>query len=254
MQELPACSNKSTTTRGALPEADRHIFDLKYSAPAFSAMTLLALLKGVRIMFYKVHVVTGWHIPDDPNHMQVLEDQFCKKLLEDYRTLNFQEIEFAFRHYGGDIQEWGKSFNLSLFSQVVACYQARRNQVSLLEDRAEPLLLEEKKDLSPQEWIEWIEETKKEFLYGGRPVNMLPSVLYDYLDKIGTIHLDDVTKRKYFKAAAAAQIAAQGFWQINMAQVAAKQTALSKFFKPENETGNLDPGTIPAASGCDESE
>ena len=42
---------------------------------------------------------------------------------------NVVEIEYAFRHYGTKIKDWGKEMNLSLITAVLDTYQGERSEI-----------------------------------------------------------------------------------------------------------------------------
>lgn len=82
----------------------------------------------------RVHVITGWNLPDDQNYIQLLTEEFCKKLQEDFETFNFCEIVYAFRKSVG-IKDWGKNMNLELVCQVLSSYSLEHSRVSLEEEK-----------------------------------------------------------------------------------------------------------------------
>ena len=85
-------------------------------------------------LLLKVHVITGWVIPDT-RLMNILVDQFEKKLMEDYSSLNTEEIEYAFRKGGTIVKDWGKGMNLSLIDEVLSPYLNNRLRVSADEEK-----------------------------------------------------------------------------------------------------------------------
>lgn len=86
----------------------------------------------------KIHVITGWAIPSD-ERMEILLDQFIKKIKESYPNTNPEEWEFAFRNYGTTVKDWGKAMNLSLIDEVMMPYLADRKHLSHeVEERKDP--------------------------------------------------------------------------------------------------------------------
>lgn len=81
-------------------------------------------------MLTKIHVITGWTIPESKELTVILTDQFNKTLVEKYPDLNTEEIEYAFRHYGTQIQDWGKAMNLNLIDSVLQPYLHERFLIS----------------------------------------------------------------------------------------------------------------------------
>lgn len=89
--------------------------------------------------------------------MDILIDQFTKKILESYPLINSDEIEYAFRNKPIEIKEWGKAMNLSLIDEVVQPYIEKRYEISGIEERSKKLI-ENKPDLDQ------IEKEYQEFL------------------------------------------------------------------------------------------
>ena len=58
--------------------------------------------------------------------MNILVDQFEKKLYEDYPMLNTEEIEYALRSGGTLVKDWGKEMNLNLIDKVLSPYVSNR--------------------------------------------------------------------------------------------------------------------------------
>jgi len=89
-------------------------------------------------LLLKIHVITGWVIPDS-DLLVILVDQFQKKLIESYPDMNTDEIEFAFRQSGTTVKDWGKAMNLSLIDEVLLPYLGERKILSHeLEERKAP--------------------------------------------------------------------------------------------------------------------
>ncbi len=111
------------------------MIQLKYASPRIGAMTETDVQQWGMALLLKIHVITGWVIPQG-NLLNILTDQFQKKLVEDYSTLNTDEIEYAFRRSGTTIQDWGKSMNLNLVDQVLLPYLSKRSDVNVFEEKA----------------------------------------------------------------------------------------------------------------------
>lgn len=90
-------------------------------------------------LLLKIHVITGWIIPD-AELLTILIDQFQKKMVESYPNTNPQEIEYAFRNFGTTVKDWGKAMNLSLIDEVMIPYLEERKRIShAYEERAAPV-------------------------------------------------------------------------------------------------------------------
>lgn len=91
-----------------------------------------------KTLLLKIHVITGWTIPDS-DLLIILVDQFQKKLIESYPNMNADEIEYAFRQSGTTVKDWGKAMNLSLIDEVLIPYLDERKRLShTYEERKAP--------------------------------------------------------------------------------------------------------------------
>jgi hypothetical protein len=128
-------------------------------------------------VLFNIHVITGWQMPADEFHKQALYSQFEKKLLEDYGSLNAQEIEFAFRSGGTTIEDWGKVFNLNLLDKVLIPYLHRRASVREMTEK-------QRVDLPSlpgpaADWKEMCEYYYQQFLTGTYNLSLWPWQMYD---------------------------------------------------------------------------
>lgn len=128
-----------------------------------------------KALLLKIHVITGWVIPST-DLLNILVDQFGKKLQEDYSDLNTDEIEYAFRKSGTTIQDWGKGMNLNLLDQVLIPYMDKRLQASAAEEKikAKP----EQKIFSEDE-INNMRRAELEQAYQAMRNGKIP-IIYDY--------------------------------------------------------------------------
>lgn len=115
---------------------------LKYSAPQIGTMTEQQLSLWTKSLLLKIHVITGWVIPD-AELLNILIDQFGKKLIENYGNLNVEEIEYAFRKAGTTIKDWGKAMNLALIDEVLIPYLNQRFELSAAEEKKKENLPEQ---------------------------------------------------------------------------------------------------------------
>lgn len=98
-------------------------------------LTEVELLMKGKALLIKIHVITGWTIPNSPELMNILVDQFVKTLAEKYPGLNMDEIEYAFRQHGTTIEDWGKAMNLNLIDSVLIPYVNYRFNISQDEEK-----------------------------------------------------------------------------------------------------------------------
>ena len=110
---------------------------LKYSAKKICELSEPELYLYVKKMLLQIYVITGWAIPSG-DIKKILEDQFQKKLLENYSLLNTDEIIYAFRQTGTSIEDWGKEMNLNLVDKVLKPYLISREEISEREERKAP--------------------------------------------------------------------------------------------------------------------
>lgn len=115
-------------------DEEQKIIRLKYAALPIRRMSEWEIKKWAGALLLKINVITGWIIPEE-EIMNILVDQFEKKLTEDYDMLNPEEIEYAFRKSGTMIKDWGKEMNLNLIDQVLAPYVDIRLTASANEER-----------------------------------------------------------------------------------------------------------------------
>ena len=111
------------------------MIEAKYAARQICMMTDPELRKDVAECLMRIHVITGWNLPDDVEYVRLLTDEFLKKLKESYDMLNFQEITAAFRRGGIGKKDWGKNMNLDLVCEVLTEYCNQRARVSFEEER-----------------------------------------------------------------------------------------------------------------------
>lgn len=145
----------------------------------------------------KIHVITGWVVPAN-ELVNVLIDQFQKKMIESYPTINPDELEYAFRTYGTTVKDWGKQMNLSLVDEVLIPYMAARQTVSQIEEQAKPLLIEApKEDLSDITMKDWMEDVRKRKM----AVEFMPVMIYEWLEKKGELVKSVAEKNEYLQRA-----------------------------------------------------
>lgn len=107
---------------------------LKYKSKQIAVMDSGETGRWSKALLLKIHVITGWVIPGN-ELMNILVDQFEKKLIETYGSLNPDEIEYAFRTTGTTVEDWGKSMNLNLLDKVLLPYLQNRIALSEVEEK-----------------------------------------------------------------------------------------------------------------------
>jgi hypothetical protein len=155
------------------------------------------------VLLAKINAITGWVVPEMT--LDILIDQFRKKLVESYGDCNPEEIEFAFRNYGTVVKDWGKQMNLSLIDEVMIPYLSRRSEVSEHEEAiavAKTPQIEYKEDMSKDAMLDWFNATAKKIRAGELLVDFVPLMLYEFMDANGNITATKEQKYGYLQRAA----------------------------------------------------
>jgi len=177
------------------------IIRAKYGATRFRNMNDDQIDLWGDAMLLKIAVITGWTLPTQ-SLQNILVDQFKKKLLESYADCNPEEIEYAFRNYGCEMKDWGKQLNLALIDEVMRPYLQRRREQSFVEEQAAPplLLSSKKEDTSEEGMRQWLKD-EIQFVKTGKPFELIPLELYDYMDKRGEIKASNEEKLQFLQKA-----------------------------------------------------
>lgn len=155
--------------------------------------------KWAKALLAKIHVITGWVIPQD-EMLNILVDQFQKKLSESYENVNPDEIEYAFRN-NTSVKDWGKVLNLAMIDEVMIPYLDSRREISHIEAIKKVPMIEHKEDLSDVAMESWLEATAEIVRTGNFHFDLIPNMLYDWLDKKGKIKKTPAEKKEYLERA-----------------------------------------------------
>lgn len=164
---------------------ERTVLQLKYKSKQIANLQDEELRLHVMALLLKIHVITGWRIPEKEALLTVLQDQFFKKLTENYSDCNIDEVEYAFRNYGTNVEDWGKDLNLKFIDAVMNSYLRHRRSVS----ETEATMRKPKQEIPTDEQLlsmkrELIEMKYQDFLKGSSSFTMQPA------DGIATLALD----------------------------------------------------------------
>ncbi len=107
----------------------------KYEAPQIKNMGDAELAGEVADCLRRIHVITGWNLPDDKQYMKLLFEELLQKLKEDFYMMNFPEIAYAIRKNGVGIKDWGKNMNLEMICNVLGAYCLEREKLSYEEEK-----------------------------------------------------------------------------------------------------------------------
>lgn len=179
---------------------ESRILELKYASKRFGVMLPEERILSAYKMLLVIHTVSGWTIPAS-ELMDILVEQFEKKLAESYATLNADEIEYAFRIKSSDTKDWGKALNLSMIDEVLLPYLQDRMDISQIEESNshKPLLTmdEAARVMTDEEWALWLKDIRN------YDFKLFPSTAYDFLEKKGEIILTKEQKHEYMHRAIA---------------------------------------------------
>lgn len=154
-----------------------NLLSFKYAAPRISNLSDEDLFLHTQALLMKIHVITGWKVPENDALLNILQDQFIQKLKEDYGDVNTKEIEYAFRKFGTTVKDWGKEMNLNLIDTVMIPYMKHRSEMSHVEEviqsnSREEYIPTEEELLSMKREV--IENRYQGYLEGNLSLSLLP--------------------------------------------------------------------------------
>jgi len=86
-----------------------------------------------------ISVITGWKLNKNPAALETLCTQLSLKLAEDFTGITTPQIEDAFRKYGTDEQDFGKTINVALVARVMQRYFSNLSQAQDYAERSNKL-------------------------------------------------------------------------------------------------------------------
>lgn len=107
----------------------------KYSKPQICKLSDVEVRTGIFNVIKRIHIITGWPLPNDDEYLAILADELMLKLQADFYMMNFDEVVLAFRKNGIGVKDWGKNMNLTLVCEVLAEYCNERLRLSAEEER-----------------------------------------------------------------------------------------------------------------------
>lgn len=136
----------------------------------------------------RIRVITGWPIPELPEDRELLYRELYLHFCEDWPTFNPEEMAYAIRSFGTEINNWGKEINLSLIDQCFAAYyNSERREASDWERQQAERVPESHRIAPAADWRPEIESQYQKFLAGKTRMEFLPAALLDALEKLGAI-------------------------------------------------------------------
>lgn len=109
-----------------------------------------------------------------------------------------------------------ENFSCLYFSRIMNAYRLWASEVYKQHKKDEPPMIEYKEDLSDLAMIDWFENVSRDVLAGKTKVDLVPVMLYEWMDKRGEINKSANDKREYLlKAAVHRQAQLASFLQEN---------------------------------------
>ena len=202
-QRQPGSISYLENLKTTLEPEEIRILEAKYRGQRFGCMVWADVDTWAKALLIKINAITGWIIPDET--LDVLLDQFRKKIVESYGNCTAEEIEYAFRNYGTVVKDWGKQMNLSLIDEVMIPYLSRRMEVSEHEEAiamSKVPQIENKEDMSQRAMQDWFDSVAKKVRAGEITVDFVPPTLYEFMDNEGNIPATKDEKYMYLQRAA----------------------------------------------------
>jgi hypothetical protein len=125
----------SPTLSMQLSKPEVEIIEKKYAEKRIQELTDDEITFKAADSIMRIHIITGWTLPDNETYSEILNEEFTLKLKESFSNLNFQEVVFAFRRLGVGVKDWGKSMNLDLICEVLVNYISERERLSFEEEK-----------------------------------------------------------------------------------------------------------------------
>lgn len=151
-------------------------------------MDAIKLSRVADALLLRIHVITGWQVPEG-NLLNILTDQFKKKIIESYPNVNADEVEYAFRKNTGVI-DYGKNMNLALIDQVMIPYLEQRSDISSQEERLVSIPEDKMLPAVPVTDEEVIEQARETYKFTKNTM-LIPLRAYPALVRKGLINLTD---------------------------------------------------------------
>lgn len=227
---MPERSNYLIGLKDKLLPSESKVLELKYTGKIFGKMEEQERWFAAQTILLKIHAIKGWSIPAS-EMMDILIDQFQRKLTEGYQNVTVAEVEYAFRN-STDVKDWGKSLNLSLIDEVMIPYLENRFDLSQQEEKLnKPKMIEERIVVTKEENAEWMMDWKQKC-----DVNfeLIPLVFYGFMEEDNLLRLTSKQKWEYAEKATA-QIKIQLFNETTICKTNDAYIEYSKFLNMERD-------------------
>lgn len=195
---MPEQSNYLIGLKDKLLPSESKVLELKYTGNIFGKMEEQERWFAAQTILLKIHAIKGWSIPAS-EMMDILIDQFQRKLNEGYQNVTVAEVEYAFRN-STDVKDWGKALNLSLIDEVMIPYLENRFDLSQQEEKLKkPIMIENTKPLTKEDKAEWMMDWKMM----GDNINfeLIPLPFYYFMEEDNLLRLTAKQKWAYTEKA-----------------------------------------------------
>lgn len=216
--------SKNFVPISALSKEENKTLEVKYASRRFDQMTLPEAALSAKVVLLKIHVITGWVLPE-AEMRNILIDQMAKKLTEAYGNVNADEVEFAFRN-NTTVKDWGKAMNLAMIDEVMLPYLFRRSELSKVEEASKPVPQIEYADIEMSD-EDLLTATHEVWKLIQKP-DVIPESVYFYLEGEGKIALTDVQKKDI-----AARVSHAGLSK-ELHKTMCRKTVVAEYFKSLN--------------------
>ncbi len=194
---MPEQHNYLTNLKTKLLPSESKVLELKYTGKPFGIMEEQERWFAAQTVLLKIHAIKGWTIPVS-EMMDILVDQFQRKLSEGYANVTVAEMEYAFRN-STDVKDWGKALNLSLIDEVMQPYLENRFDLSQQEEKLKkPVMIEAPQKMTKEEKAEWMMDWKQ---MDEINFELIPLIFYDFMDEDDLLRLSSKQKWAYTEKA-----------------------------------------------------
>lgn len=185
-------------------EEETKVLAVKYSGQRIYQLNQIEFDAAIPAILLRINTITGWRVSTDADTVEVLQDEFKLYLNENQSDMTIDEILYAIRNYSLDIQDWGKSMNLSLINQPLSRYRARRAELSDLEERIKKQSREPQKVIEAPKEVDWSPLWSDIFIAaqeGKIATKIIPVTIYDWLIQKNKLILSVDQRKEYYQRA-----------------------------------------------------
>lgn len=179
-QQLAQRSQQISKIPFGLSSQDQTILAVKYIQAPISRLDLLQAVGIIQGLIKRIKVIAGWNIPELKEDLEILYAELYQHFCENWPTVNAEEVAFAFRKYGSEVNNWGKDINLVLLDQIIGKYMAERREIGIIEER-QSVQEDPSRLIEPViDWVKYAEDCYQTFLSGKKfNLRIWSAAMYD---------------------------------------------------------------------------